>query len=40
MLVADGRPPTSGARLALASAAPVAAVTDPDGNTVEGLETA
>jgi catechol 2,3-dioxygenase-like lactoylglutathione lyase family enzyme len=40
MLVADGRPPTSGVRIALAAAAPVAAVTDPDGNAVEGLETA
>ncbi|HZC30420.1 MAG TPA: hypothetical protein VE261_02810 [Gaiellaceae bacterium] len=40
MLVADGRPPTTGVRIALAAAAPVAAVTDPEGNVVEGRETA
>lgn len=40
MLVADGRPSTSGARIALAAAAPVGAVVDPDGNIVEGRETA
>jgi hypothetical protein len=35
MLVADGRPPTTGVRIEVAAEAPLAAVTDPDGNVAE-----
>ena len=35
MLVADGRPPTTGVRIEVAAGAPLAAVTDPDGNVAE-----
>ena len=37
MLVADGRPPTTGVRIAVGADAPLGATVDPDGNVVEAV---